>query len=351
MAQTKLTNLVNPQVMADMISATLPKKIKFAPIAKVDTTLTGQPGDTITVPKYAYIGDAEDVAEGVQMGTTVLSASTTTAKVKKAGKAVEITDEAVLSAYGDPMGETSAQLAMSIAAKVDNDLYAELLKASLVYGASPVAVIDYAGLVAANALFEDESDTALNKILFIHPDQEADLRVDSNFIDKSKSGMDVIMTGTIGMICGCQVVKSKKVVKIGYVKCAAGDSGATKIVAESATPGTGEAKLSQLTAGAFWDGTNKVVYTPAVDSYVAAVAYPYFVNPIVIVDVADANEDPAADKFATSTPALTVYLKRGVQAESDRDILAKTTVVSADEHYATVLSNDSKVVVAQFKAS
>ena len=53
MAKTILANLVNPEVMADMISATLPKKIKFSPIAKIDTTLVGRPGDTITVPKYA----------------------------------------------------------------------------------------------------------------------------------------------------------------------------------------------------------------------------------------------------------------------------------------------------------
>ena len=53
MAQTKLTNLVNPQVMADMVSANLPKKIKFAPIARIDNTLQGRPGNTITVPKYA----------------------------------------------------------------------------------------------------------------------------------------------------------------------------------------------------------------------------------------------------------------------------------------------------------
>ncbi len=350
MATTMLGNLVNPQVMADMISATLPKKIKFAPIAKIDTTLTGRPGNTITVPKYAYIGDAEDVAEGVAMGTTVLSTTTTSATVKKAGKAIEITDEALLSGYGDPMSEATAQLAMSIGAKVDDDLLGELYKASLVYVNSTIAKISYSECVAANALFEDESDNALNKILFINPEQEADLRLDSNFIDRSKSGMDVIMTGTIGMICGCQVVKSKKVAKVGYLKCAAGDTGATLIVAESATPGTGEAKLSQLTAGAFWDATNKVLYIPEVGTYVAAVSDPYWMNPIVIVDVADANEDPNADKFATNTPALTVYLKRGVQAESDRDVLKKTTVVSADEHYATVLSNDSKVVLAKLKA-
>jgi N4-gp56 family major capsid protein len=97
MTQTKLADLINPQVMADMISAELPKKIKYAAIAQIDTTLTGQPGNTITLPKYAYIGDAEDVAEGVAMGTTKLTASSTPATVKKAGKAVEITDESVLS--------------------------------------------------------------------------------------------------------------------------------------------------------------------------------------------------------------------------------------------------------------
>ena len=74
MALTKLENLVDPEVMAQMVSAKLPKKIKFSPIARIDTTLAGRPGSTITVPKYAYIGDAEDVAEGVAMGTTVLTA-------------------------------------------------------------------------------------------------------------------------------------------------------------------------------------------------------------------------------------------------------------------------------------
>ena len=53
MAVTKLTNMINPQVMADMISATLLTKIKFAPLAKIDDTLVGTPGNTITVPKFA----------------------------------------------------------------------------------------------------------------------------------------------------------------------------------------------------------------------------------------------------------------------------------------------------------
>lgn len=290
---TKLSNLVNPEVMADMVNATLPKKIKFAPFAKVDTTLTGRPGDTITVPKYQYIGDAEDDAEGVAMGTTVLTASTTTASVKKAGKAVELTDESILSGYGDPLGEAANQLAMSIGAKVDNDCYAALQKATLVYDGS-AGIIGYEGVVNAVDTFEDETEAGVNKILFVHPNQVTQLRKDPNFLDINKYPITngVIMSGTIGSISGCRVVPSKKITEDTTHKC--------------------------------------------------------YLNPIMIVDVEDTNQDPEADDTAPTAPALTIYMKRAVELEKDRDILKKTTVISADEHYTAVLSNESKVVLAKF---
>lgn len=288
---TKLSNLVNPQVMADMISATLPKKIKFSPIAKIDTTLVGRPGDTVTVPKYAYIGDAEDVAEGVAMGTTVLTASTTTVSIKKAGKAIELTDESVLSGYGDPLGEGTNQLGMSIAAKVDNDCLDALYTAPLAYDGS-AAPIGYEGIVKADAVFGDESDEVSNKVMYIHPDQEQTIRLDENFMDKNKYGLEVVMNGAIGKIAGIEIKKSKKV---------------------------------QKDASGNWK------------------------NPIVILATADPNENPDADATATEDAALTIYMKRNVEVETDRDILAKTTVVSADEHYGVALSNDSKVVIATFK--
>ena len=61
---TKLSDLIDPEVMGDMVSARIPKKLRVAPFAKIDDTLAGVPGDTITVPAYTYIGDASDVAEG-----------------------------------------------------------------------------------------------------------------------------------------------------------------------------------------------------------------------------------------------------------------------------------------------
>lgn len=289
MATTKLSNLINPEVMAGMISATLPKKIKFSTIARVDTTLQGRAGNTITVPKYAYIGDAVDVAEGEAMDTTVLTATTTEATVKKAGKAVEITDEALLSGYGDPAGQAAMQLGMAIASKIDEDAYNALLGASLVYEGSAKA-ISYEGIVEANAKFGDESDEAMDKVMYIHPDQEVTIRKDPNFIDRNKFGGEVMATGVIGKIAGIQIRKSKRV------------------------------KFAE-----------NIYY-----------------NPIVILSTADPNEDPAADGGANEDYALTIYLKRDAALESDRDILKKTNVLSADEHYAVVLSNESKVVLAKF---
>lgn len=279
MGQTKLSNLINPEVMAQMISAKLPQKLKFAPVAKVDNTLVAQPGNTITVPKYAYIGDAEDVAEGVAMGTTVLTASTTQATVKKAGKAVELTDEAVLSGYGDPVGEATGQLGMSIASKIDADCVDALSDATLTYNGI-ANKISYAGVVNAIDKFEEE-DFEVPKVIFVHPKQVTTLRLDEEFKDINKYPLQVVMTGVIGSIAGCQVVPSKRVpendAKTGYV------------------------------------------------NYIVQTGYD--------------EED---------TAALTIYMKRDVELEDDRDILAKTTVISADEHYVAVLSNDSKVVKATF---
>ncbi|WP_243356877.1 N4-gp56 family major capsid protein [Bacillus litorisediminis] len=273
MTQTKLANLVNPQVMADMISAKLPSKIKFAPLARIDDTLVGQAGDTVTIPKYAYIGDADDLTEGVAMGTVVLSASTQTATIKQAGKAVEITDKAALAGYGDPVGEAERQLEMSIASKVDVDCVTALGGATLTHDAS-TAVISYDSIVDGVDKFEEEDDE--EKVLFIHPLQKGTLRKDPNFIENVPNAF---MTGVIGEIAGCQVVASNKVPKVS-------------------------------------DGAGGFKY----------------------------------ENLIVKPGALAIYLKRDVMVESDRDILAKTTVISADEHYVAALEDESKVVKLVTKA-
>ncbi|MEG2521260.1 MAG: N4-gp56 family major capsid protein [Anaerovoracaceae bacterium] len=208
MATTKLTNLINPEVMKQMISAGLPSAIKFAPLANIDKTLATAPGNTITVPAFRYIGDAEDVAEGVAIGITTLETTSKNSTVKKIGKGVELTDESVLSGLGDPVGEAQRQIKMSIAAKIDNDCVEALNEATLTHDGS-TAVIGYEGIVDAVGKFEEEDDRT--KYLFIHPNQADTLRKDANFMSKDKYPLETVMSGAIGSIAGCVVVKSKKV--------------------------------------------------------------------------------------------------------------------------------------------
>ncbi len=207
MAITTISDLVNPLVMADMISAKITKKLVVSPFAKVDDSLAGVPGDTIVVPQYAYIGDAEDIDEGDAVGTTRLVTTTTQATIKKAMKAVELTDEAVLSGYGNPVGETNNQLALAIASKVDNDAMDALLSARLEYNAP--SIISYDGIVDAIDVFEEETNTP--KVIFVHPKQLTQLRHDPDFISADKYNGSTVMTGEVGMIANARVVPSKKV--------------------------------------------------------------------------------------------------------------------------------------------
>lgn len=209
MAMTKIENLIDAEVMADAISGKLDAAIRVTPFARIDTTLEGKnAGDTITVPRFAYIGDAEDVAEGVACGTVQLTADSTQATVKKAMKAITLTDEAILSGYGDPVGEANTQLAKAIAAKVDADAMDALLTAQLKHdGVS--AQISYSGVVDAIDKFEEEFNS--NKVIFVHPLQVGALRKDKDFMAADKLAEQVVVSGAIGKIANCEVVPTKRV--------------------------------------------------------------------------------------------------------------------------------------------
>ena len=292
MALTKIEDMIVPEVMADMISAKVEAKVIISKIAKVDTTLVGQPGNEVTVPQYKYIGDAEDVAEGVSMGTAKLETGSTSFTIKKAGKGVSITDEAILSGYGDPVGEANKQLGIAIANKIDNDVVAVINKeyavgtaedgVKLIYDGS-AKVINYAGVVDAEDLFDEE--VASDKVIYVHPKQMTQLRKDADFISADKYDGKVMTSGEVGKIGTCRVVRSKKV------------------------------KL---------DSTST-----------------YYLNPIVkMTNDAETEED---------APAVTIYLKRDTQVERERKADAGITNIYANKHYGVALTNTTKVVLAKFK--
>lgn len=263
---TRLQNLIDPEVMAAMISAQLPKAIKFGRIAPIDDTLQGQPGSTITVPKYEYIGDATDVAEGAPIDYTALETDSAQFTIKKAGKGVKITDEAVLSGYGDPQGEAQRQIRMAIASKIDNDIVAEAKKASLLVNHA----IDLDLVDALEGAFEDApdnfEDVDSTGVLFLSYRDAAKLRKEAaqNWTRASDLGDRILVSGAFGEVLGWEIVRSMKI------------------------------------------------------------------------------ED--GEGLAVKAGALKTFLKRGLLAETGRDMDHKLTKFNADQHYSVGIVDESKIV-------
>lgn len=327
---TKMENMINPEVMGDMLDAKIEAQLKLTPYAKVDTTLQGVPGDTKTVPSWNYIGDAEDVAEGEEVDTTKMTASSETFTIKKAMKSVSITQESINSGLGDPVGQAETQLAKSIAGKVDNDVLAEAYKAKMTSGDGSEK-ISYNGLVDASTKFEDEED-GVDKVLFIHPAQEGTILKDSNFISADKYEAGVMIRGAIGKVAGCQVKKSKKVRLVTFEKDNTATTGATTITADN---------LAEYQAKV--DPTVTLVAGDKVKAIAAASQY--YVCPVIKMEADSAETEYTEDEL----PAITIFLKKDTSLDHEWFPKKQIHDITTAKYYGVALTNGAKVVLAKFK--
>lgn len=203
---TKSENMLDPQVLADMVSAQLTAGQKFTPLAQVDNTLQGVPGSTIQFPAWNYIGDAEDIVEGEPIETSKLTFGQKAATIKEVGKGGAITDTALQIGYGDPQGELSKQLGLAMANKQDNDVLATLKEATQTAAVDPS--VD--GLQSALDTFNYEDDNA-TIVLICSPKAAGQLRLSAAKEFTGASALqNPISTGVYGEILGVQIMRSRK---------------------------------------------------------------------------------------------------------------------------------------------
>ena len=324
---TKMQDMINPEVMGDMLDAKIEAQLKLTPYARLDNTLEGVPGDTKTVPAWNYIGDAEDVAEGEEVDTTKMTSSKSTFSIKKAMKSVSITQESINSGLGNPVGQAETQLAKSIAGKVDNDVLAAAYEAQMTAG-DGTSQIGYNELVDASTKFEDEED-GIEKVLFIHPNQEATLLKDSNFISADKYEAGVMVKGAIGKVAGCQVKKSKKVRLVTYAKDTSGT-----ITIDSSNLAEYQAKV---------DPTVKLAVGDKVKALAAASQF--YVCPVLKMEPDSSETEYTEDEL----PAITIFLKKDTQLDHEWFPKKQVHDFTAARYYGVALTNSAKVVLAKFK--
>ncbi len=208
---TYLSSLFNPQVVADLIDTKLTDNMVFAPLARLDYTLQGRAGNTVTLPYYSYIGAASAVSEGYDIGIRKLVQSTSSVTIVKYGVAVQLTDEAVLSGYGDPLDEAATQIATAIDDAMDNALLTALAANSASaqnYATSGSSVaLAPADIPLALAKFGEDADG--QKALLVTPDFYAKL-LGTDWIPASEIAANVRIRGAVGMAYGCQVIVTNR---------------------------------------------------------------------------------------------------------------------------------------------
>ena len=204
MATTKLANLINPEVLGAYLDVKLIDAIKLTPFMDIDRTLQGRAGDTLTLPKYAYIGAADDLGEGETMVPRAISAETIDVKVKKVAVAVELTDEAIMNHYGDVVNEVGKQLLTSIADKIEEDCFAELEKATLSVTA---ATFNKEAILDAQLKFGEDLEDGM--VIFVKPEQFNVLRKDADFVHIEAGAR--IVSGHYGKVFGVDVIVSNRV--------------------------------------------------------------------------------------------------------------------------------------------
>lgn len=207
MAITMLRDLVDPQVLADMILEKLKAKISVIGYAKLDTTLEGRAGSEVTIPRRKFEGMAVEVGEGEEIPIRKLVDEIAKYAIKKVGIGTEVTDEAVVSGYGDPVNDSVNAIVQAILAKLDVDAGAELLKADTILNND--GQIGYEAIVDGIDLFNEEEIT--EKVALVHPTQVTQIRKDEAFIDRTKYGNEVMVTGEIGSIAGARIKPSKRI--------------------------------------------------------------------------------------------------------------------------------------------
>ena len=215
MANTINTNVIVPDVYAQLVRDKIAGKVKVAQFLVNLGDLHGKVGETLSMPKWSYIGDAKDWAINTPMEVTQMKQTETKATIKAIqAPAVKVADYDNEVELGNALEEASNQQAIGVARKYDTDAIACALTSPLKYQLATKNTVTQDEMIAMLGLYGDDRDSAdfdaiCISSLFAPSFYKMDMFT-SRERTMTKDGNGIAVNGVIGEFLGIPVVLSDR---------------------------------------------------------------------------------------------------------------------------------------------
>ena len=215
MANTINQNVIVPEVYAQLVREKIAGKCKVAQFMVTLGDLHGKVGETLTMPKWGYIGDAVDWDINTPMDKTQMKQTSTTATIKAVqAPAVEVSDYDNEVELGNAIEEASNQQALGVARKYDTDAIACALESPLKYQLAAKNEITQTELIAMLGLYGDDRDSADFDAIVVHSSFAPSFYTMDMFVKRdltmTADGNGIAVNGCIGTFLNIPVVLSDR---------------------------------------------------------------------------------------------------------------------------------------------
>ena len=215
MANTINTNVIVPEVYAQLVREKIKGKVKVAQFLVNLGDLHGKVGETLTMPKWGYIGDAKDWAINTPMEVTQMKQTETKATIKAIqAPAVKVADYDNEVELGNAIEEAASQQAIAVGRKYDTDAIACALTSPLKYQLATKNTVTQDEMIAMLGLYGDDRDSQdfdaiVVSSLFAPSFYKMDMFT-SRERTMTKDGNGIAVNGVIGEFLGIPVVLSDR---------------------------------------------------------------------------------------------------------------------------------------------
>jgi hypothetical protein len=340
----KRTDLILPQILARAVkNAFRGMKALYGSAAVVQDfrLLSTQGGDKVKVPYFGSIGEWQDLAEGLPLDVVGLNADSEEAVVQRSGKAFEATDWARFASApdSDPYVEAARQIVEGGQRRMDKALIDAALTSDLVldvFNAGAPRVLDYDLVVDEYSRIATMVTHSATRAIF----QKA----------KDSQGRPLytdVSQGEVTTVAGLQTIVSDRcpvefpaLTITGTTPPAVTISGATKsalnkLRIEITAAGARGAALFRysLNGGNTW--TSNVLTAATVPLLFNGSPTDLVVN-FPVGNYATDNVYVGIPKYTTMIAmpgSLALYMNGNPTVETDRDILAASTVAAVNAYY------------------